>query len=890
MDPAAAPLPPVSPSPRRRDRPRAGSRRRRLRLTALLLTVVTVGVVALGVLAHRSSRPEVRRPGEALPQVTDRLARGLPAEAPFPALVDVTAAAGLSGFRTFAGVRTSQLPEDMGGGAAWGDFNGNGWDDLFLVAAGGPLDAPAAEWAPSLLYENMGDGTFRQVETFPDLRIIGMAAAWGDYTGDGRLDLAVSGYRALLLFRNEGDGRFVRDERFEAPDGYWAGVSWADFDGDGHLDLYVCGYVRYVEAPPGALRVSQQYGAAVPYTLNPASYEPERNLLFRNRGDGTFEEVALLWGVSDPGGRSLAALWHDLDGDGRPDLYVANDISDNALFLNRGYTFEDASHSAWVADYRGAMGLAVGDFDRDGDDDLFVTHWLAQENALYASQLRAAPPSPEEGMWGQGAGTVDALPRRLTFTDLSARLGLGAIALPLVGWGTEFADLDGDGWLDLLVANGSTLEDPASSRRLVPQRNMLFWNRQGEFFHDLGAQVEAWSTPRVGRGLALSDYDGDGALDVLVVNLDGGVQLLRNEMQWGNWLQLRLRHRLATGAWGRGEGATVVAWIGDVPLRRSVSSVSYLSQSTATLHFGLGEAQQVDALEVLWPSGEVERHGPVPANGFWELRQGEGEPQRVQRQVRSGGPAGATVETATAAGVAARPLSRGQVREFWEVQRGAMDALRRDGDLELAGRLLRQALLLDPGHEDTRYYLASLHWAQGDAGGALAELEELRRRTPGSLRAHLRWANLRALSATGDEDYVAAERAVARALEINPEDTGVLLLAAELALLRGRHQEAARRFELVCRSNPRAVGGFFLQGYVAWLGGDHQGAVGLLEQAHGARGEEGLPEGAVSEGDVRQRMHREETPLSRFWDRWDGTPDPEIAFGPLHRHLSVAPR
>ncbi|MDX1503101.1 MAG: VCBS repeat-containing protein, partial [Thermoanaerobaculia bacterium] len=367
-----------------------GRRHHRLRRTLGALALLAVVALVVGVWAYLRGRTQVRRPGEALDEITEKLSRNLPAEAPMPRLEDVTAAAGLASFRAFTGERSSQLPEDMGAGLAWGDFDNDGDDDLFVVGAGAALTAPADRRAPSELFENLGDGTFAPVADFPATRIQGMAAAWGDYDGDGWLDLVVTGYGDLLLFHND-RGRLTPDDALsdalDGPGGYWAGAVWGDFDGDRDLDLYVCGYVRYVEDSGQSRQVSRQYGAAVPYTLNPASFEPAANLLFENRSDGTFAEVAALWGVSNPEGRSLSALWHDFDQDGRLDLYVANDISDNALFLNRGDSFQDAGLTAWVADYRGAMGLAAGDFDRDGDDDLFVTHWLAQENALYDSRL-----------------------------------------------------------------------------------------------------------------------------------------------------------------------------------------------------------------------------------------------------------------------------------------------------------------------------------------------------------------------------------------------------------------------------------------------------------------------------------------------------------------------
>ncbi len=282
---------------------RGGRRKRRLRRTALVVVAVVVSVVTLATWLYLRGRPDVRRPGEHLPEITRRLAADLPEEAPLPRFTDVTEEAGLGAFSTFAGARSSQLPEDMGAGAAWGDYDNDGDDDLFLVGAGGTMTADAASWAASELYENLGDGTFERDDDFPETRILGMGAAWGDYDGDGWLDLALTGIDSLLLFRNR-QGQFERDETLTR-EGYWAGASWADFDNDGDLDLYVCGYVQYEPARGGQQRVSDQYGTAVPYTLNPASFDPEPNLLFENDGHGSFSEVALQWGISNPGGRSL---------------------------------------------------------------------------------------------------------------------------------------------------------------------------------------------------------------------------------------------------------------------------------------------------------------------------------------------------------------------------------------------------------------------------------------------------------------------------------------------------------------------------------------------------------------------------------------------------------
>ena len=295
----------------------------------------------------------------------------------------------------------------------------------------------------------------------------------------------------------------------------------------------------------------------VPYSLNPASFEPERNLLFRNNGNGTFTEVAKDLGIANPDGRSLVALWHDFNGDGWPDLYVANDISENKLYINHHGKFDDAGKDAWVEEYRGSMGLAAGDFDRDGDDDLFISHWIAQGFALYQNLL-----SEQKDKSGKS---------ELHFTDVAATDGIGQPSMQRVGWGTSFVDIDSDGWLDLIVANGSTFEQKESTpRRLTPMPSFLFWNAQGDFFHDLAPWNRSFSQPHVSRGLAVADYNNDGAMDVAIVDQGEGVRLLRNDIPQGHWAEFRLHDRVppSNAPLGFGDGATVIAWVKGVQLRR----------------------------------------------------------------------------------------------------------------------------------------------------------------------------------------------------------------------------------------------------------------------------------------------------------------------------------
>ena len=866
------------------DRRPLSRRQRRLWLTAALMAVAVVAGATALAWRYRGARAGEYRPGEANPDITRSLVRGLPPEAPKPQFTDVTAAAGLGAFRAFTGGRTSQLPEDMGPGAAWGDFDNDGDEDLFVVSAGGPLGVRPQERAPSLLYENLGSGHFRAVEGFPDTRILGTGAAWGDVDGDGWIDLAVTGYDTVLLFRNT-QGRFAADPRFAPRAGFWTGVAWGDFDRDGDLDLYVCGYVQYREEQTDRTRMSQHYGSSVPFTLNPASYDPERNLLFRNNGTGVFTEVGRALGVDNPEGRSLSAVWHDFDGDGWLDLYVANDISDNVLYRNVHGRFEDISHPAWVADYRGAMGLAVGDWNRDGDDDLFITHWVAQENALYDSLLtdRRRPSSPAAAAQRAAAPPAADKAPAVRFVDAADSVGLGQVALPMVGWGAEFADFDADGWLDLAVANGSTFETEGTPRVLKPQLPFLFWNRRGEYFHDLAPLVPALSTPHVSRGLAVADYDNDGDVDLLIVQHDGGVQLLRNDSQRGHWAKIRLRDRIAghAGAHGHGLGAQVVADAGGVQLRRSVSPASYLSQSSTVLHFGLGDRTSIDRLDVRWPDGTTASIAGLAADRTWEITQGSPTARNVP-------PPASTPAAPAAAPMPDDPRSR--TVAFWGKQREAMRVLKEEKDVPRAAVLLREALVYDPSHEDTRYYLATSLARLGDTDGALAQLNELTRLNPSSHRGYARWGALRAQTARDAADLRAAEAALEKAHALNPEETGALLALGEVSLLRGDLNRAAGRLDDACTANPRAAGGLFLLGYVRWKRGDVPHAADLLGRTRKALGPDWKPHGSTAEGDVQQKSHDETTPLARFLAEWSGSLNPVEAYAPLDRHLREGAR
>jgi hypothetical protein len=539
---------------------------------------------------------------------------------------DQAEAAGLR-FRHFFGKRSSQLPEDMGSGLAWGDYDGDGRPDLFVVNEAGPLTMTPAEVerspAHAHLFHNNGDGTFTDVTERAGLAVRGwgMGAAWGDYDGDGKLDLFVTRYGTNLLFHNNGDGTFTDVSEAAGVggvEGFWTGASWADYDRDGHLDLYVCGYVRYRFDPAIVGQTSLQFRSVVPFTLNPSSYPPERNLLYHNNGNGTFTEVAREAGVDNPTGRSLSASWADFDGDGWPDLYVANDVSENAMFHNLGNgRFRDISHSAWVADYRGAMGLGIGDFDNHGALDIFITHWIAQQNALFVNETARMKVTPEAP---------------LRFVDQADLLGLGQISRDVIGWGTGFFDFDNDGRLDLFAANGSTFQEEADPTRLIAMRNFLFWNAGETGFYEVGKTSGApFAVANVGRGASFADYDGDGDLDIALVVHGGPLRLLRNE--GGNaraWLRVILRSPRSTQegpyrSTSYATGALVrLTTKGGQQMREVGGQSSYLSQEPpGEVFFGLGDAETVDRLEIRWPSGRTQSFEGLPGRAAVRIKEGE---------------------------------------------------------------------------------------------------------------------------------------------------------------------------------------------------------------------------------------------------------------------------
>ena len=489
--------------------------------------------------------------------------------------------------------RNRRLPEDTGSGLAWGDYDADGDFDLYVVNH--PHRAPGQDDVAdsNRLYRN--DGT-----RFVDVTVaagvgdpggFGVGASFADYDADGDVDLYVTNDGPNRLFRNRGDGSFdeVAELAGVADSGWSTGVTWGDLDRDGDLDLYVCNYLQY-DVPEEAENSEAWEG--IPVTLNPNAYDAAPNSLFLNRGDGKFDECAERFEVHNDRGRSLAASFCDLDGDGWLDLYVNNDVSQNVLFKNTGAEavkesdrFLEISAITGTADPRGSMGLSVGDVSGakgrpDGYPDLFITHWIAQENALYIG----VPVSQ---------GDVE-------FRDRVRRFRLGEISTGAVGWGCAMVDLDLDGATDIAVANGSTLEDKKDPDRLLAEPLFLFWRSGRRFWNLAPAAGRVASARHVARGLAAADWDGDGDVDLAVAVNRGTPLLLRNDTETENHsLTVRLDGPASACFGARIE---VVAG-GTSSYRWQGSDVSYLSMHSSDALFGLGEQEHADAIRVSWADG-----------------------------------------------------------------------------------------------------------------------------------------------------------------------------------------------------------------------------------------------------------------------------------------------
>ena len=520
---------------------------------------------------------------------------------------DITGPSGIT-FKHALSSEKKYIAESMSGGVALFDYDNDGYLDIFFVNSLTVDLVKANKKTRSALYHNNRDGTFSDVTDKAGVGDVGwgMGCAVGDFNNDGFDDLYVTSIGPDHLFKNNGNGTFtdvtqkagVSDPRFST------GATFLDYDSDGRLDLFVANYVDFDinHLPTFGEGPTCQF-KGVPVQCGPRGLRGAGDSLFHNNGDGTFTDVSKTAGVADSRGYyGLGVVASDFDGDGWIDIFVANDSTPNFLYHNNGNgTFSEIGFESGTAldkngNEQGCMGVTLGDYDHDGLLDLFITNFDDEYNALYHNA-------------GRGS-----------FVDVSYESGVAMISLPYVGWGTKFFDYDNDGWLDLFVANGHAYPQ----RDHYHQRKLLHRNNRDGTFSEVAAQVgSALLEERASRGTAFGDIDNDGDVDIVVNDLDGLPQLLRNDGgNKNNWILVKT---IGTKSNRDGIGAKVKVVSGDlVQVDEVRSGGSYISQNDLRLHFGLEKRTVVDQIQVRWPSGVVDTLTNVPVNKIVTVKEGKG--------------------------------------------------------------------------------------------------------------------------------------------------------------------------------------------------------------------------------------------------------------------------
>jgi hypothetical protein len=523
-------------------------------------------------------------------------------------LLDVASQAGIQ-FRHNSGAYGGKLlPETLGSGCAFLDYDGDGWQDVLLINS---MDWPGHKRQRSTLalYRNNRNGSFTDVTRRAglDVEMYGMGVAVGDYNNDGFPDVLITCVGQNRLFKNTGKGTFTDVTQASGLGGRQAfstSALWFDYDGDGLLDLFVCNYVKW--SPEHDVFCSLD-GKLKSY-CTPEAYRGETCWLFHNRGNGTFEDVTPKCGIFDSSSKSLGVAMLDFDGDGWPDLFVANDTQPNKLYRNQhDGTFKDVAVEAGVAfstegKARAGMGVDVADFDGSGLPGIAVTNFDNEMIGLYRPLAHG------------------------TYQDVAAQAGVGFPSVNTLGFGCQFLDLDLDGSVDLVVANGHIDETVRNIRGNVgyAQPPQLFLNDGRGLFHDVASEVgESFNQPKVGRGLCCADFDRDGDLDLLMTTNNGPAYLFRNDVLSGN---RSIRFRLVGTISNRDAiGASVRIFTGASNQSRLVKGgSSYLSQSELPLTFGLGRREGVDRVVIQWPSGRTEEYKNLAGGRLYECIESKG--------------------------------------------------------------------------------------------------------------------------------------------------------------------------------------------------------------------------------------------------------------------------
>jgi hypothetical protein len=522
---------------------------------------------------------------------------------------NVATAAGIDFTHVNGASADRHLYEIMSGGGLFLDYNNDGWQDILLVDGGSLTDASINRRARHRLFRNRGNGSFEDVTASSGIahREYGMGACAADYDNDGWTDVYLTAVGPNALYHNNAGKGFsdvTRAAGVAGGDIFSASCAFTDVDRDGDVDLFV---VNYVDARVGNNVFCGDTSRKFRIYCHPLTFMPHHNVLYRNNGNGTFTDVSKEAGILDRRGNGLGVVAGDYDDDGWPDVFVANDSTPNFLFHNeQGRGFREVALVSGVSvasdgNPRAGMGTDFGDYDNDGDLDLFVTNHELEAHTLFRNLGKAL------------------------FEDATFPSGVGSATLPYVGFGAVFFDADNDADLDLGIVNGHVMNSPGHVRpgATEAQRKLLLRNTSGRFT-DVGRQAgPGFSVDKVGRALAAADIDNDGDLDLLVVNNGGPVDLLRNEGGSGNnAIVIRL---IGTTSNRDAIGARVKVTAGGVTQIREVKAgSSYLSQNDLRVHVGVGKAMQIDRVEVRWPNGQSETISGAMVNQIVTVTEGKG--------------------------------------------------------------------------------------------------------------------------------------------------------------------------------------------------------------------------------------------------------------------------
>jgi len=544
-----------------------------------------------------------------LPRVQSLKAQS--ANSPGFRFTDVTQPAGLQFQHNSGAFGGKFLPETLGSGCAFLDYDGDGWQDILLIN-GADWPGHKKQRSTLRLYRNNHDGTFSDVTVRAglDIELYGMGVAVGDYNNDGFPDILITCVGQNRLFRNTGKGTFVdvtASSGLGKREGFSTSALWFDYDRDGLLDLFVCNYVKW--SPEHDVFCSLD-GKHKSY-CTPEAYRGQTCWLFHNRGNGTFEDVTAASGIFDSSSKSLGVAMIDDDRDGWPDLLVANDTQPNKLYRNqRNGTFKETAVEAGLAfsnegKARAGMGVDVADFENSGSPGVAITNFDNEMIGLYRLNGK-------------------------TFEDIAPQSGIGMASKNSLGFGCAFLDVNLDGWLDFAVANGHIDETVRNIRGNVgyAQPPQLFLNDPKGGFRDVAAQAgSGFDQPKVGRGLAYGDFDRDGDLDLLLTTNNGPAYLYRNDQLSGN---RSIRFRLVGTTSNRDAiGAVVRVFAGGITQSRMVKcGSSYLSQSELPVTFGLEKRDKIERVVIDWPNGRTEEYKNLPAGRCYVCTEGKGIAQQ----------------------------------------------------------------------------------------------------------------------------------------------------------------------------------------------------------------------------------------------------------------------